>query len=83
MLRFLVLDEGSYLRGSASERVALLVRKSPTTPRARAGASSLHRTSAILAKGTDAEKNILRFASDLFGTPFTRVIRGTAANTTC
>jgi ATP-dependent helicase YprA (DUF1998 family) len=76
MLRFLVLDEVHTYVGAQASEVALLVRKL----RRRLGLAPEQvrciGTSASLAKGAEAEKDILRFASDLFGTPFTRVIRG-------
>lgn len=76
MLRFLVLDEVHTYAGAQASEVALLVRKL----RRRLGLAPERirciGTSASLAKGVEAERDILRFATDLFGTPFTRVIRG-------
>ena len=76
MLRFLVLDEVHTYAGAQASEVALLLRKL----RRRLGLTPEQMrcigTSASLAKGAEAEKDILRFASDLFGTSFTRVIRG-------
>lgn len=76
MLRFLVLDEVHTYAGAQASEVALLIRKL----RCRLGLSPERvrciGTSASLAKGEIAEKEIIRFASDLFGAPFTRVIRG-------
>lgn len=76
MLRFLVLDEVHTYAGAQASEVALLVRKL----RRRLGLAPEQvcciGTSASLAKGAEAEKDILRFASDLFGTRFSRVIRG-------
>jgi len=75
-LRFLVLDEVHTYAGAQASEVALLLRKL----RGRLGISPDRvrclGTSASLAKGPVAEKDILRFASDLFGAPFARVIRG-------
>lgn len=76
MLRFLVLDEIHTYAGTQASEVALLLRKL----RRRLGLVPEQirciGTSASLAKGAEAEKDILRFASDLFGASFTRVIRG-------
>ena len=76
MLRFLVLDEVHTYAGAQASEVALLLRKL----RRRLGLTPEQirciGTSASLAKGAEAEKDILRFASDLFGASFTRVIRG-------
>jgi ATP-dependent helicase YprA (DUF1998 family) len=76
MLRFLVLDEVHTYAGTQASEVALLVRKL----RRRLGLAPEQvrciGTSASLAKGEEARKDILRFASDLFGAPFTLVIRG-------
>lgn len=76
ILRFLVLDEVHTYAGAQASEVALLIRKL----RCRLGLSPERvrciGTSASLAKGEAAEKDILRFASDLFGAPFMRVIRG-------
>jgi len=75
-LRFLVLDEVHTYTGTQASEVALLLRKlrrrlGLTPDRVRCIG-----TSASLAKGDVAEGAILRFASDLFGSSFTRVIRG-------
>jgi hypothetical protein len=76
MLRFLVLDEVHTYAGAQASEVALLLRKL----RRRLGLAPEQircvGTSASLAKGAEAEKDILRFASDLFGASFTREIRG-------
>src|SRR5207253_1775205 len=62
--------------GTLASEVALLLRKL----RCRLGLVPERvrciGTSASLAKGAEAEKNILQFASDLFGAPFAQVIRG-------
>jgi superfamily II DNA or RNA helicase len=75
-LSFLVLDEVHTYAGARASEVALLLRKlcrriGLTPERVRCIG-----TSASLAKGAEEEKDILRFASDLFGAPFTHVIRG-------
>ena len=76
MLRFLVLDEVHTYAGAQASEVALLLRKLCR----RLGLTPEHLrcigTSASLAKGAEAAKDILQFASDLFGAPFARVIRG-------
>ena len=75
-LRFLVLDEVHTYAGAQASEVALLLRKL----RRRLGVSAEQvrcvGTSASLASGKQAETDIVRFASDLFGTKFNRVIRG-------
>jgi ATP-dependent helicase YprA (DUF1998 family) len=76
MLRFLVLDEVHTYAGAQASEVAFLLRKL----RRRLGLTPEQirciGTSASLAQGPEAEQDILRFASDLFGAPFTQVIRG-------
>jgi ATP-dependent helicase YprA (DUF1998 family) len=76
MLRFLVLDEVHTYAGAQASEVALLLRKL----RRRLGLEP-HQvrciaTSASLAQGNEAEKDIRKFASDLFGASFDRVVRG-------
>jgi ATP-dependent helicase YprA (DUF1998 family) len=75
-LRFLVLDEVHTYAGAQASEVALLLRKL----RRRLGVSAEQvrciGTSASLARGEKSEGDIVRFASDLFGTKFSRVIRG-------
>ncbi|MCZ2156435.1 MAG: hypothetical protein LC114_21445, partial [Bryobacterales bacterium] len=75
-LRFLVLDEIHTYAGAQASEVALLLRKL----RLRLGLASDEvrciGTSASLAKGEGAEAAILNFASSLFGSRFTRVVRG-------
>lgn len=76
MLRFLVLDEVHTYAGAQASEVALLLRKL----RRRLGLEPEQvrciGTSASLAQREEAETAIRRFASDLFGAPFTRVVRG-------
>ena len=76
VLKFLVLDEVHTYAGAQASEVALLLRKL----RCRLGIAPKQvrciGTSASLAKGAAVEKDIIRFASDLFGAPFSRVIRG-------
>ncbi len=76
MLRFLVLDEVHTYAGAQASEVALLLRKL----RCRLGIAPEQvrciGTSASLAKGAAVEKDITKFASDLFGASFTQVIRG-------
>lgn len=76
MLRFIVLDEVHTYAGAQASEVALLLRKL----RRRLGLEPEHvrciATSASLAQGSETEKDIRKFASDLFGAPFVRVVRG-------
>jgi hypothetical protein len=76
MLRFLVLDEVHTYSGAQASEVALLLRK--LRRRLGIGPESVRciGTSASLAQGEDAERDIIRFATNLFGAPFTRVVRG-------
>lgn len=75
-LQFLVLDEVHTYSGAQATEVAFLLRKLMR----RVGVNATHirciGTSASFAEGETAEREILRFASDLFGTGFTRVVRG-------
>ncbi len=75
-LRFLVLDEIHTYTGVQASEVAFLLRKL----RNRLGLASdkirCIGTSASFAEGETVEKSILKFASDLFGSSFTRVVRG-------
>jgi len=75
-LRFLVLDEVHTYTGAQASEVALLLRKLRHRLRLTPDQVRCIGTSASLARGDDADAAILRFASDLFGAPFTRVIRG-------
>jgi ATP-dependent helicase YprA (DUF1998 family) len=76
VLRFLVLDEVHTYTGTQASEVALLLRKLRRRLRLTSDAVQCIGTSASLAKGDAEEAAILRFASDLFGSSFTRVIRG-------
>jgi ATP-dependent helicase YprA (DUF1998 family) len=76
ILRFLVLDEVHTYAGAQASEVALLLRKLRCRLRLSPERVRCIATSASLGKGPVAEKDILRFASDLFGAPFARVIRG-------
>jgi len=75
-LRFLVLDEVHTYAGAQASEVALLLRKLRRRLRLMPDDVRCIGTSATLARGEEAEASILRFASDLFGCPFSRVIRG-------
>lgn len=75
-LRFLVLDEVHTYSGAQASEVALLLRKLRRRLGIEPQQARCIGTSASLAQGDAAEAEILRFASDLFGTNFTRVIRG-------
>lgn len=74
-LRFLVLDEVHTYAGTQASEVALLLRKLRRRLNVRAQQIRCIGTSATLAKAPEAEEEILTFASNLFGTPFTKVIR--------
>lgn len=76
MLRFLVLDEVHTYSGAQASEVALLLRKLRRRLGLKPEQVRCIGTSASLAQGDQAEKDIRRFASDLFGAPFTRVVRG-------
>jgi hypothetical protein len=75
-LRFLVLDEVHTYAGAQASEVALLLRKLRRRIGVTAEQLRCVGTSASLARGEKAEDDIVRFASDLFGTKFSRVIRG-------
>lgn len=75
-LRFLVLDEVHTYAGAQATEVAFLLRKlrrrldlSPDSVRCIG-------TSASFASGEKVDADVLQFASNLFGAPFTKVIRG-------
>ena len=70
-----MLDEVHTYAGAQASEVALLLRKLWRL-KVSAGQVRCIGTSASLARGTKAEGDIVRFAGDLFGTKFTRVIRG-------
>lgn len=74
-LRFIVLDEIHTYRGAQATEVAYLLRKLKT----RLGADEGIRvfgTSASLSDSATADEELKKFASDLFGEPVNRVIRG-------
>ncbi|MBT7064855.1 MAG: DUF1998 domain-containing protein [Verrucomicrobia bacterium] len=75
-LKYLILDEVHTYTGAQATEVAFLLRKL----RRRLGASAADirciGTSASLSSGAAEDERILRFATDLFGYPFTRVVRG-------
>ena len=75
-LRFLVLDEVHTYAGAQASEVALLLRKLRRRLNLKPESVRCIGTSASLARGQHAEEGILRFASDLFGSPFSQVIRG-------
>jgi len=75
-LRFIVLDEVHTYAGAQATEVALLLRKLRQRLGLKPEDARCVGTSASLDSGKDAEDKILRFASDLFGARFHRVIRG-------
>lgn len=75
-LRFIVLDEVHTYAGAQATEVALLLRKLRQRLNLKPEDARCIGTSASLDSGKDAENKILQFASDLFGAPFQRVIRG-------
>jgi ATP-dependent helicase YprA (DUF1998 family) len=75
-LRFIVLDEVHTYAGAQATEVALLLRKLRQRLNLKPEDARCIGTSASLDPGNEAENKILQFASDLFGAPFQRVIRG-------
>lgn len=75
-LKFIVLDEVHTYTGAQATEVAFLLRKL----RRRLGVDTNDvrcvGTSASFAKGETAQKRILKFATDLFGAPFDKLVRG-------
>lgn len=75
-LRFLVLDEVHTYTGAQATEVAFLIRKL----RRRLGLEARDvrhiGTSASFGTGADVDRQILEFASRLFGAPFSQVVRG-------
>lgn len=73
-LRFVVLDEVHTYTGAQATEVAYLLRKLKT----RLGIDRLQvfGTSASLADGPDADRDLIQFGSDLLGEDVRRVIRG-------
>lgn len=75
-LKFIVLDEVHTYAGAQATEVALLLRKLRQRLNLQPQDARCIGTSASLASGKEAETGILRFASDLFGADFKRVVRG-------
>jgi ATP-dependent helicase YprA (DUF1998 family) len=75
-LRFLVLDEIHSYSGAQATEVAFLIRKLRRRLNLNSDDTICIGTSASLAEGEDASKDILRFVSDLFGAEVTRLVRG-------
>lgn len=75
-LRFLVLDEIHTYSGAQATEVAFLLRKLRRRLNLAPEAIRCIGTSASFPPQPEVDKDILKFASDLFGAPFTRVIRG-------
>ena len=75
-LRFLVLDEVHTYAGAQATEVAFLIRK--LRRRLSLSPQDLRHigTSASFGVGRDVDRQILEFASNLFGAPFSRVVRG-------
>jgi hypothetical protein len=75
-LRFLVLDEVHTYSGAQATEVAFLLRKLRRRLNLEPGKIRCVGTSASFPSGAEVDKEILKFASDLFGAPFSQVIRG-------
>jgi ATP-dependent helicase YprA (DUF1998 family) len=75
-LRFLVLDEVHSYSGAQATEVALLIRKLRRRLNLHPENTLCIGTSASFAPGESADKDILEFATNLFGVRFSRVIRG-------
>ena len=76
MLRYLVLDEIHTYSGAQATEVAFLLRKLRRRLNLSPDAIRYIGTSASFPAQADVDEDILKFASDLFGAPFTKVIRG-------
>jgi predicted nucleic acid-binding Zn-ribbon protein len=76
MLRFLVLDEVHTYSGAQATEVAFLLRKLRRRLNLHPEQIRCVGTSASFPAQADVDKDILKFASDLFGAPFSQVIRG-------
>jgi len=76
MLRFLVLDEVHTYSGAQATEVAFLLRKLRRRLNLSPEQIRCVGTSASFPAQADVDKDILKFASDLFGAPFSQVIRG-------
>lgn len=75
-LRFLVLDEVHSYSGAQATEVALLIRKLRRRLNVRPEDTLCIGTGASFAPGESADRDISEFATNLFGVPFSRVIRG-------
>lgn len=75
-LKFVVLDEVHTYAGAQATEVAFLLRKLFKRVSANPVDVRCIGTSASFARGEKAERDICRFASELFGAPFSRIIRG-------
>jgi hypothetical protein len=75
-LRFLVLDEVHTYSGAQATEVAFLLRKLRRRLNLSPESIRCIGTSASFASGEKVDADVLRFASSLFGAPFTQVIRG-------
>jgi len=76
MLRYLVLDEVHTYSGAQATEVAFLLRKLRRRLNLSADIIRCIGTSASFPAQADVDKDILKFASDLFGAPFKHVVRG-------
>jgi len=74
-LRFIVLDEIHTYYGAQATEVAFLLRKLKTRLSVDKGIQ-VFGTSASLSESEGADEELKKFASDLFGEPIARVIRG-------
>ena len=74
-LRFIVLDEIHTYHGAQATEVAFLLRKLKTRLGTEKGLR-VFGTSASLSDSENADDELKKFASDLFGEPVNRVIRG-------
>lgn len=75
-LKFVVLDEVHTYAGAQATEVAFLLRKLFKRVSANPASVRCIGTSASFAAGEKAETDICRFATDLFGAPFHRIVRG-------
>ncbi len=75
-LRFLVLDEVHTYAGAQATEVAFLLRKLLRRLGQNPAEVRCIGTSASFATGEEEDRKICRFAGNLFGAPFARVIRG-------
>lgn len=76
LLKFLVLDEVHTYSGAQATEVAFLLRKLKNRLKLKDEDCRFIGTSASFAKGKEVEAGILEFAGNLFGAPFSQVIRG-------